>query len=729
MAITNKIISFWKQVRAKSSDMFTLFKVGIGVKVPTHKLHVKDTTDPIKVEGLQNDTTDPDKFLTIDSSNIVKYRTGTQVLSDLGIAADEILDWTADQSSTDTIHTNNITDLHGAGVNGAANQILTDDGDGTVSSESKLTFDSTARILELGGDTFNTFTIKRKAHSDNVGGPMRITSGDSGGTDKAGGDLEFRSGKGTGNALGGAIEFYVSTAESSGDTAHSAQNVDMTITDGQVAVAGNITVTGTVDGRDVSTDGTKLDGIEASADVTDTANVTSAGALMDSEVTNLSQVKAFDSSDYATAAQGAKADSAQQPPSEGAFVNGDKTKLDGIAAGATADQTNVTGSSGSCTGNAATATALATPRAINGVDFDGTAPITVTAAGSTLSDTVTVSKGGTGATTLTSNAVLTGNGTSAITPEQTLSYDLETLSIGADDNGVATITRLTHSDDDGGRLVISGGNSTGTNKNGGNLVIEGGKGTGTGTGGNIEFYSHAAGSSGSTAGTLTEVATIDSSGNLSIDGDLLVDGDNITNSASATNFNISSSRILELQHAGSYDIQLGNSTNADVLKVSGSTEVVTVNGNLSVTGQVDATLGNKYTKTGNTDGTYQGDVVYFGGTTSMTIGKIYHYKSDGTWEIVNADAVSTCDGLLGVALGAASDTNGMLLRGMVTLDHDPGAVGDVLYVQSDYAGTPGEATATAPSESGDCVRVVGYCLDASNGQIWFNPDNTFVEVA
>ena len=78
----------------------------------------------------------------------------------------------------------------------------------------------------------------------------------------------------------------------------------------------------------------KLDGISDSADVTDATTVTAAGALMDTEVTNLSQVKAFDSSDYATAAQGTKADSAQQPPSEGAFANGDKTKLDGIAAGA-----------------------------------------------------------------------------------------------------------------------------------------------------------------------------------------------------------------------------------------------------------------------------------------------------------------------------------------------------------------------------------------------------------
>ena len=61
-----------------------------------------------------------------------------------------------------------------------------------------------------------------------------------------------------------------------------------------------------------SADATKLSGIEANADVTDAANVTAAGALMDSEVTNLAQVKAFDSSDYATAAQGSTADSALQ---------------------------------------------------------------------------------------------------------------------------------------------------------------------------------------------------------------------------------------------------------------------------------------------------------------------------------------------------------------------------------------------------------------------------------
>jgi hypothetical protein len=59
-------------------------------------------------------------------------------------------------------------------------------------------------------------------------------------------------------------------------------------------------------------DENKLSGIETGADVTDTANVTAAGALMDSEVVNLEQVKAFDSRDYATAAQGSLADTALQ---------------------------------------------------------------------------------------------------------------------------------------------------------------------------------------------------------------------------------------------------------------------------------------------------------------------------------------------------------------------------------------------------------------------------------
>ena len=96
------------------------------------------------------------------------------------------------------------------------------------------------------------------------------------------------------------------------------------------AMTGAITTNSTFDGRDVATDGAKLDGIEASADVTDATNVAAAGALMDSEVTNLAQVKAFDSSDYATAAQGTLATNAL-PKSGGTMTGnldlGDNNKL------------------------------------------------------------------------------------------------------------------------------------------------------------------------------------------------------------------------------------------------------------------------------------------------------------------------------------------------------------------------------------------------------------------
>tara|TARA_R100001463_G_scaffold2994_2_gene12432 strand:- start:2268 stop:3749 length:1482 start_codon:yes stop_codon:yes gene_type:complete len=74
----------------------------------------------------------------------------------------------------------------------------------------------------------------------------------------------------------------------------------------------------------------KLDAIEASADVTDATNVTAAGALMDSEMTDLAGVK------------GVTISTLQVKPSEGAFANGDKTKLDGIEAGAdVTDKINV----------------------------------------------------------------------------------------------------------------------------------------------------------------------------------------------------------------------------------------------------------------------------------------------------------------------------------------------------------------------------------------------------
>jgi hypothetical protein len=101
----------------------------------------------------------------------------------------------------------------------------------------------------------------------------------------------------------------------------------------------------------------------------------------------------------------------------------------------TADLTgNVSGSSGSTTGNAATATALQTARAINGVNFDGTAAITVAADAGTL----------TGAT-LASNVLassLTSVGTlSGLTVSAPISGSV-TGSSGSTTGNAATATAL-----------------------------------------------------------------------------------------------------------------------------------------------------------------------------------------------------------------------------------------------------------------------------------------------
>ena len=88
--------------------------------------------------------------------------------------ANEHLRWDTDVASTATIHTNNITDLHGAGVDGSANQILTDDGDGTVTSESGLTYDSSSDTLQLASTSAGFPRLEIKSNANTTSG-QRLT--------------------------------------------------------------------------------------------------------------------------------------------------------------------------------------------------------------------------------------------------------------------------------------------------------------------------------------------------------------------------------------------------------------------------------------------------------------------------------------------------------------------------------------------------------------------------
>ena len=126
---------------------------------------------------------------------------------------------------------------------------------------------------------------------------------------------------------------------------------------------------------------------------------------------------------------------------------------------------NASGSSGSTTGNAATATALQTARAINGVNFDGTAAITVTAAAGTLTGSTLAS--GVTASSLTSVGTL-----GSLTVSGNATFDTNTLFVDATNDRVGIGTTSPYN-----ALEISGSSSRlGLNNGGGAsrkaLVIE-----------------------------------------------------------------------------------------------------------------------------------------------------------------------------------------------------------------------------------------------------------------
>ena len=127
-------------------------------------------------------------------------------------------------------------------------------------------------------------------------------------------------------------------------------SVKIATTSTGVNVTGNVAVSGTVDGRDVATDGSKLDGIEALADVTDTANVTAAGALMDSELTSEASVKALNQGVATT----------DSPTFAGVTVNG-TVEFDGLSGTGAVNVTDILDQDDMSSNSA---TALATQQSI-----------------------------------------------------------------------------------------------------------------------------------------------------------------------------------------------------------------------------------------------------------------------------------------------------------------------------------------------------------------------------
>jgi hypothetical protein len=130
----------------------------------------------------------------------------------------------------------------------------------------------------------------------------------------------------------------------------------------------------------------------------------------------------------------------------------------------------------------------------------------------------------------------------------------------------------------------------------------------------------------------------------------------------------------------------------------------------------------------------QGDIITGESSgTSLTKGQlVYFRKNTGLWEPANASAATSSTMLLGIVLnnaGAANQEIDILLRGIYqTEKHDSvGAKGVPLWVSN---ATAGNVTDAQPSNSGDTVRGIGWCLGVSGTFITvkFEPDVSWVTV-
>jgi len=134
----------------------------------------------------------------------------------------------------------------------------------------------------------------------------------------------------------------------------------------------------------------------------------------------------------------------------------------------------------------------------------------------------------------------------------------------------------------------------------------------------------------------------------------------------------------------------------------------------------------RWSPTSLSDDTGGGDVVLFGSGT-LTAGKLYYLHTDGAWTEVDADAVATgADQLLGIALGSDPTDDGVLIKGFfdATTYVSNFSAGKAIYVST----TAASMDTTAPSGTGDFVRIVGYCTDTAN-VIYFNPSSEWIELA
>jgi len=156
------------------------------------------------------------------------------------------------------------------------------------------------------------------------------------------------------------------------------------------------------------------------------------------------------------------------------------------------------------------------------------------------------------------------------------------------------------------------------------------------------------------------------------------------------------------------------------MALSPSTNVSLISSNLVLSGDSNIVLDTSVSSTESS-----GTIIKIGShMSSLVAGNIYYaYNSMGSlyWGGADADSSNT-ENMLALSVGTDADVDGMLLNGIYHKASHGLTVGEPIYLST----SPMAMTNTAPSGSGDYVRVLGYALDSNH--IYFCPDNTWVKI-
>ncbi len=154
-------LSFWKSDSVPSFSLNKATSQGIEVYINENVKIGQNATKNLEVTGTLKLATPADgdasaeNILVHDTGDgLVKKRSYAQILSDLGITADEILDWTADQGSNN-IHASNFADITSTGTLDISGGTLT-----TSAAQKKAIIEGAGSNVDLGAYDVRSRTLQ-----------------------------------------------------------------------------------------------------------------------------------------------------------------------------------------------------------------------------------------------------------------------------------------------------------------------------------------------------------------------------------------------------------------------------------------------------------------------------------------------------------------------------------------------------------------------------------------